>query len=214
MQKLTPQESAAFEEHYFACERCFEEVQETEKFIAGVRQAGSKGLLDNTPGRSAPRWLMPAFVFAAAAVLVLCVAMSYVALIRLPALQAQLRQTLANRATPLMALERAPQANVPVVILSAERSADSRRQVQIASGGDAVFWIDVPPQPPGTKFNLTIANADKQFSKSIEGLERNQDGALAFSLPGSELASGSYVFRLYQPQDRMISEYRVDVSRK
>jgi hypothetical protein len=222
-QKLTPQESAAFEEHYFACDRCFEQVQEMDKFIAGVRQAGSKGLLDNATAPSTQRWLMPAFVFATAVVLVLGAALSYLALIRMPAIDSQLRQVLADaerkaaisdRSAQMLALDRAPQTNVPVVILTAERAADSRSQLRIGSTGDAVFWIDVPPQPPGTKFNLTIAMPDTQFSKSIEGLERNQDGALAFSMPASELASGSYVVRLYQPHDRMIAEYRIDVSRK
>ncbi len=99
-QELTPQESAAFEEHYFACDRCFEDVQEMDKFIAGVRQAGRRGLLDDGPGRSVRGWLMPAFVFAAAAVLVLGAALSYLALIRLPAVEAQLRQTLADSGRP------------------------------------------------------------------------------------------------------------------
>jgi hypothetical protein len=225
--RLTAEETAAFEEHYFACDQCFAEMEELKKFIAGVRQAGRRGLLDAQP---APRrWAMPAFAFASITALMLAAGLFFMAFIRMPEREAELQKALADaRANAarsfaqLAALNLTPRVNVPVVILTAERAPDSRRQLNIESAtGAALFWIDVPPAPPGTKFDLTIetashnaASPDARYSKSIRGLERNQDGALAFSLPVNDLASGPYVVRLNQPPGRMVAEYRVDVLRK
>jgi hypothetical protein len=201
--ELTPQQSEAFEEHYFTCRQCFEEVQEMEKFIAGLHQAGDRGMLNTAQVER--RWLMPAFVFATAAALLLTAGLSYLVLSRPLAHEVQLAQNVPT-ANP------SPQANVPVVILNADRAADSRRQLSIGDIGDAVFWIDVPPQPPGTKFDLTISSPGNEL-KSIQGLERNADGALAFSVPASDLAPGTYVLRLSQ-NSRMVAQYSVDVIRK
>jgi hypothetical protein len=43
--KLPPDERRAFQEHYFACEECFEQVQITARLVAGVRRASRKGVL-------------------------------------------------------------------------------------------------------------------------------------------------------------------------
>lgn len=43
--QLAPEEQRAFQEHFFTCDACFEQVQMTERFIAGVRYAAETGLL-------------------------------------------------------------------------------------------------------------------------------------------------------------------------
>lgn len=43
--QLSPAERLAFQEHYFDCDQCFEETQETARFIAGVRDAARNGVL-------------------------------------------------------------------------------------------------------------------------------------------------------------------------
>jgi hypothetical protein len=220
--RLAEDDIAAFEQHYFSCDQCFADVQEMEKFIAGVRQAGRQGLLDGET--TTGRWALPAFAFASFAALIFAVGLSYQVFIRMPEREQALRKELsaaqnnasrAGQLEQLAALDKVPAINLPVVILTAERAPDSRRQVKIdATTREAVFWIDVPPAPPGAKFNLTITAPGGRFSKTIQGLDRNQDGALAFSLPVSDLENGSYVVRLFQPSGRMLSEYRVDVERK
>ena len=44
-QQLTGAERQAFQEHYFACDECFDQVQVTARFVAGVRDAARNGLL-------------------------------------------------------------------------------------------------------------------------------------------------------------------------
>ena len=41
--RLAADERLAFQEHYFACDECFAQVQTTARFVAGVRQAARAG---------------------------------------------------------------------------------------------------------------------------------------------------------------------------
>lgn len=78
--KLAPDERRAFQEHYFACEECFERVQTTARIIAGVRQASRKGLLAESAAEPAAWWaslFRPAFGLAVASALVLAVAFGW-----------------------------------------------------------------------------------------------------------------------------------------
>jgi len=45
MGKLSPQEAALFEEHFFGCRQCFEEVKETRQVVSAVKTAVQEGLL-------------------------------------------------------------------------------------------------------------------------------------------------------------------------
>ena len=46
--QLGAEERKAFEEHYFTCEECFGKLEATERFIAGVRDAGRRGYLERS----------------------------------------------------------------------------------------------------------------------------------------------------------------------
>src|SRR6266571_422975 len=46
---LSAADRGAFQEHFFACDECFEQVQLTERFIAGVNHAAATGVLQNAP---------------------------------------------------------------------------------------------------------------------------------------------------------------------
>lgn len=74
--QLPPEERRAFQEHYFACEECFEQVQTTARFITAVRQASRKGLLAESAAKPVAWWaslFTPALGFAAATALLLVV---------------------------------------------------------------------------------------------------------------------------------------------
>src|SRR5687767_3357440 len=72
LQKLSPAERQAFQEHYFECDECFEQVNTATRFIAGVRESAKAGGLapDRAtvvpfPARQSPafftsRWAMVA----------------------------------------------------------------------------------------------------------------------------------------------------------
>jgi hypothetical protein len=229
--KLAPEDCAAFEEHYFQCGKCFDDVQLVEKFVAGVEHAARTGLLDpeRAPRPERRTWLMPAFAFAAAGAVVLGSVLTFVVLIRQPAREARLRQELQRALSQTQAgqariaeldqraaLDAGPEANVPVVILTARRSADSPNRVQLGpQSRRALLWIDIPPQPPGARFGVTISTPDTRFNKSIHDLERNSSGALAVSLPVADLPAGAYSVRLFNEKSpgQPIAEYRLAVAR-
>lgn len=61
---LAADERRAFQEHFFACDECFEQVQTTARFVAGVREASRAGVLTaERAGRPRPTSrLLPAFL--------------------------------------------------------------------------------------------------------------------------------------------------------
>lgn len=76
--QLTPDERRAFQEHYFGCEECFEQVEMTARFVAGVRQAARQGVLAESVAE--PWWaalFKPALGFAVATALILAVAFGW-----------------------------------------------------------------------------------------------------------------------------------------
>jgi hypothetical protein len=230
--KLAPEESAAFEEHYFQCGQCFDELQLVGKFVAGVKHAARTALLEPAPRPERRSWWMPAFAFAAASAVVFASVLAFFVWVRQPAREAQLQQALSQarlsqaRIAELeqrAALDAGPEANVPVVILTASRSADAPNRVQLGSESRrALLWIDVPADPSGTRFGLTISTlresgqADGRFSKTIHYLERNSSGALAASLPVADLPTGDYQVRLFNEKSsgQTIAEYRLKVDHR
>jgi hypothetical protein len=224
--KLAPEDCAAFEEHYFQCGKCFDEVQVVGKFVAGVKHAARTGLLDPEPRPERRTWWMPALAFATASAVVFASVLAFVVLFRQPAREAQLQQALSQaRASQARvaeleqraALDAGPEANVPVVILTASRSADAPNRVQLGSESRrALLWIDVPASPPGTRFGLTLSTSDGRFAKTIHDLERNSSGALAASLPAADLPAGAYHVRLFHEKSpgQTIEEYRLNVEHR
>ena len=96
--KLSPERRSAFEEHFFACDECFDKVQSAERFVTGVRYAAEAGLLAREiPGAGAAKplaplagWLRPALALSAAVSVVLAGALAWVLFYRAPQLRAEL----------------------------------------------------------------------------------------------------------------------------
>ena len=79
--QLAPDERRAFQEHYFACEECFEQAQTLTRFVAGVRQAARKGVLAETATQKRAWWAsLSSPLLAVAAALVLAVVFSWLIL--------------------------------------------------------------------------------------------------------------------------------------
>lgn len=70
--QLAPDERRAFQEHYFACDECFEQAQTMARFVAAVRQASRKGSFAENAAEPVAWWknlFTPAIGFAAAALM-------------------------------------------------------------------------------------------------------------------------------------------------
>jgi hypothetical protein len=221
--QLDTEAAAAFEEHLFQCDQCFDQVQSTEKFLAGVRHAARKGWLDEP--RDTRRWLFPAFGLAAAGLLLAIGTLSWLLLIRTPAREAMLAKTLATlqvqqqRLTELdrrAELDLRAEANVPVAILTADRDAGGQNLLGLRpESRNAILWIDMPQLPAGASFRADISSASGGYKKSVEGLKPNANSALAASVPVSDLPDGRYTVRVMKegPFARLVGEYTLMVSR-
>lgn len=93
--ELDVQQRFAFQEHFFACDECFANVQMMEQFIAGVRHVAETGLLSTEDRKPLlfpnwVNWLKPAFVISALATIVLTVVVAWLVFVRLPSMRAEI----------------------------------------------------------------------------------------------------------------------------
>ena len=230
--QLGPEERRAFEEHYFACEECFEKLQATEHFVAGLRDAGRRGLLEGSRSADAARvskwgsWMFPALAASTCAAATLAVALAWTFLFQIPKLRHRLDQTSADLSAQreaIAALEKQvassaqAETNVPMVMLQATRDAQAPPNDAVLSpdAKHLTLWIELPSSTSGT-FLLEIATADDRNIQTLENLKRNTYGALVVSLPAEMLQSGIYVVRLSRQEPSpvtLVAEYRLRIRR-
>jgi hypothetical protein len=227
--RLAPEERHAFEEHFLGCEECFEKVQTMERFLAGIRDAADRGLL-NDESRPAfagdPRtWFRWAFAATTCAALVFAVMTGWIYLIRMPKLRGELDRTSAQlqEERRLRAeLEQRPvpveqaEANVPLVMLQASRADEEPATVVLQPGArHLVLWIEMS-RSRYRDFRLEVFSEDGRLVTSVDHLQRGAYGALAASLPVNPLPNGDFRIKLsgQNPQPASLAgEYRVRIRR-
>lgn len=212
--ELAEPERRAFEEHLFECSECFEQVQEMERFVAGVRHAGAAGLLT-----AQSRWV-PRFspVFAGAFALVVAIAgVSIWALTRSldqarrqgVMLAQQLREV---NAASALAQQRAElrAASLPLVILQASRS-QTEQELAVNSAREIALWIEVAPG--NRSYSVEVSNSQDHLIQHAEQLKANRYGALAVVLPAQKLPPERYIVRLFgEDPRRLLGQYLVKVT--
>src|SRR5688572_16341384 len=90
--RLAAEERRAFQEHYFACDQCFEQVQTAARFIAGVRAAARSGVLAGEQIQAQHSgaswhglsWLKTAFALSVATTVLLAVGLVWSRLNQIP----------------------------------------------------------------------------------------------------------------------------------
>ncbi len=105
---LSAEDRGAFQEHFFACDSCFDQVQTMERFIASVQHASKTGVLVARPedrraaNRGVPSWLGLSWMrplFAATAAVAICLLFwaGWLSIYRLPRMRAELANERAER---------------------------------------------------------------------------------------------------------------------
>ena len=230
--QLAPEEREAFEEHFFACDECFEKLQATERFIAGVRDAADRGLLGSglpeaAPARGWSSWMLPALAVSTCTALAFAAVMGWVFLFQMPNLRQQLNQAAAElrvQREARAALEKqlgrgsAAEVNLPFVMLQATRDVQAPpTEVTLPAGAQrVVLWADVGPAGRFRSFRLQVYTADNRLVETLENLKRNSYGALAVSLPAERLPAGDYLVKLAgeePPPPSAVGEYRLRIRR-
>jgi Putative zinc-finger len=186
--ELPEAERDAFEEHFFECAECAEEVRWEQVFAANTRAA-----LREQPGRPpvtaaaafgkaagwfSLEWLRPAFTVSALANLLLLGVVGYQALHVVPGLQSALDQA------------ETPQLTTPVAVPTPVRSEPKLIQVP-ASVHVLPLSFAAPRQFPEYLYEITPEGGGRSFSGAfpspvVAGEE------LYFSLPTARLEPGIY----------------------
>lgn len=229
--QLSEEERKSFEEHYFGCDECFEKLQITERFVAGVRDAARRGTLAGTglvPGKVSRfgAWWTPAFGVSASAALLLAALSGWMYFSQIPKMQDQLAKSTAElraqhdvRATLEEQLRQSLHAetNVPLVMLEASRDVQPKplEAALPASASRLILWVE-PGSGRYRDFRIEILAADGSVTETLENVERNPYGALAVSLPANHLQPGEFRIRLTganPPPASLLAEYTLRIRR-
>lgn len=229
--QLDAEERKAFEEHYFSCDECFERLQATERFIAGVRDAARRGVLPKTAAASAPAWRhaplwSPLLGIGVIAALLLAIAGGSWYSVQVSRLRGQLGASIAAlqkeqqaRATVEQQLQQALQAeaNVPLVMLQSTRDVQGQPTDALLPAGAThlVLWTEVPVGR-FTSYRLEIYGAEEIPIETLTHLTRNAYGALAVSIPAERLQPGDFRIKLSGEEPlpaSLLAEYKLRIRR-
>jgi len=228
--QLAPEKRQAFEEHFFGCKECFEKLQTTEQFVAGVRDAADHGLLkdkSSTAFASGPgRGFMWAFAATTCTAVVLAATTGWMYLNQVHKLRGELNQTAAQLQAErrsyaeleqtTVAAEQA-EANVPLVMLQASRAEEEPASVLLQPGAKRlVLWIEMGPSRY-RDFRLEVFSPENHLVTSLDHLARGPYGALAASLPTSQLPTGDFRIKLTgqgPPPASLVGEYQLRIQRR
>jgi predicted anti-sigma-YlaC factor YlaD len=174
--EMTPEERDVFEEHFFACEDCANEVRAGARFRANSRQ-----ILPEFPGHKAEArekrfwnwWRPPALAWATAALAVVVV---YQAAIQMPSLRRQL----------------GAQA-VPALALHANTRGESLPRVS-ASTGLFLVYFDLPG-PAAASYQCVLTDASGKVVDNFPAASHPNE-PLNVLLDRSRLAPGRYTLTL------------------
>jgi Putative zinc-finger len=226
--QLAPDERLAFEEHFFTCDDCFGQLQEMERFVAGIRDAAKRGKLGPSSHSAVLTgqswWIFPALVASSCAALVLAALMLRIYLFEIPQARHQLNQAqteLRAQHDARAALEQQlsqniqPQANAPLVMLQATRDVSSPAAEVIlpVDAQNLVLWIE-PGAEHSRVFRVQIVADKGGFAQTVDGLKRNPYGALSLSLPAKSLQPGEYRITLSSQEPAptvLLGEYRLRI---
>ena len=226
--RLTDDERRAFEEHFFACDECFEKLQATERFFAGVRDAAGRGLLkDQARASAASSGKLFAWAFAACASIAVTLAgvVGWMSLIQIPRLRGELVETSAqlhDQQQNLAQLEQrissgdSAEANVPLVMLQASRGEESAITVLQPGSKRLVIWVEIGPTRY-RNFRMEVFSKQEHLVSSVDRLQPGPYGELSASLPTEQLPNGEFRIKLTgqdPPPPFLVGEYKLMIRRR
>jgi hypothetical protein len=187
--ELPAEESAQFEEHFFACPDCQRELEVAGSFRSGMRESGARGVVTF--------WTRPRI----AAISGIAAAL----LIGIPSLLLNQRQaTQLRSANDALASERTArqldskarnqlQSDVQMIWLDRSRSGGEETAATASAGaGWIVLSIPVPPGPPEGVWSIRLERASGGVVWQKDGLKPDRSAALSIVWPPGAVAAGDY----------------------
>ena len=192
--EMTPGEREAFEEHYFECGICAEDVRTASQFLQDAKEvlAGDREVT-RVPEVREPqprRWTWAAWLqpqFAAALVAVFGIVAAVETFSTIPGLKQQVREISAPRAVRSTVLR--PQTRGASTVLT------------IKPGESALLTLDGLDVPPAaaTHLQFVVKSNDGRDVLSFNGEYPGADEPVIISLPKLDLPAGSYVLHVEIP---------------
>lgn len=164
--QLKPDERRVFQAHYFACEQCFDQVQMTAKFIAGVQHSSRVGVLAESARAiaSAPapswwaNWFSPAFVLAATACLLLAATLGWIVFRQIPQLREEVAQERQAREQLAREKEQSQQTAQTAIEKERQQAAQEKAAREKLEGQIARHQSPAPVTSPARSNPETTAN--------------------------------------------------------
>ena len=186
--ELKPAERSAFQEHFFACEPCFDQVQMTAKFIAGVQRSSRVGVLAESAREATSvggaaswwaSWFNPAFAIAATACLLLAGALGWIVFNQIPKLREEIAQE--RQAREQLAREKEQSQQTAQTALEKERqqAAQEKAAREKLEGQIARHQSPAPVTMPSRPNTETRANVPVVILEST----RDTQAGTNFQLP-------------------------------
>jgi anti-sigma factor RsiW len=188
--EMTPGEREAFEEHYFECGVCAEDIRSAAQFLEdmkGVLGTDRRPLAMPLPSREAPKrtgwnwsaWLQPQFAAAMVAVFGIVAAVETFSTI--PVLKQQVSEMSAPRAVRSTILR--PQTRGASTVLT------------VKPGESALWTLDGLNLPPAaaSRLQFVVKSNDARDVLSFSGEYPGADEPVIISFPKIDLPAGSYV---------------------
>ncbi len=192
--RLTPDDSARFEEHYLDCPECIAEIQAAERLQRGLSRAvaqdaarvGLGKMIARALGRPGMAWV------AMAALLSVAVGLpTFWMQGRIASLEERLLQAHVDRSIALQ-----PGINTPVIELSPLRGgASSTYSLSLPpTPGWLVFAL--APEPMGETYEAILTTAEDRKIWQADGLQPDPAGKIHISFHSSQFEPGIYHLEL------------------
>ena len=183
LEELSEEERESFEDHYFSCPECADEVK-----AAYIFADSAKAVMADWPAPRAERkafnffeWLRPVLV-PAMAVLLLGVTV-YQSVLVIPRLERQLETATSPRALPSVVARAATRGEPAVVELS-----PNDQFVQVI--------LDINTTQPVSSYSSQVYDESGKLRFSIPAAVPSGGGSLNLLLPASELKPGRYTIKV------------------
>ncbi len=182
--EMNEEERDSFEEHFFTCEECAEDVRASARFRANARE-----VLPEFPKAAAPArvkssivwWRPPALAWATAALAIMVV---YQAGIQVPGLKRQLQ----------------PRAIAPLALHSSTRGGESLPVVPVPDGLFTAYF-DLPGQSGQSTYSCVLTDSHGKVVESFEAKLPKAGDTLEVLLNRNEMRPGRYTLTVRSAAD-------------
>jgi hypothetical protein len=190
--KLPKEQHAAYEEHYFDCPACAEEIKATAAFMESARQVVGEEVAQAVDEErlvpAAPRaggwsaWLRPAFAVPGLATLLLLVLVGYQNSVTIPSLKQSSSQAVSAKIVDSFSF------------MEVGARGEAALNIKVRTDEEFALEVDFPPVPSAASYVGHIQDAAGHVKFSLPVSLEQAKSTVHVSIPGGSLQPGKYSF--------------------